>query len=99
MPPEYIGNVVFVTTKAALPIPLLGSPTTNFVDTALNICHSIFAIDDKVIKDKIKEVTKVDDIGRLAPGGHSPQFRHWLAHLWRASHTMDLIWERDWAER
>jgi hypothetical protein len=92
MSPEYIGNVVFVTTKAALPIPLLDSPAANLADTALNIRRSILAIDGKVIKDKIKAVTKVDDIGRLAPGGHSSQFRHLACTSWAGQPYYGLDW-------
>lgn len=89
---EYIGNFVFVTTKAALPIPLLDSPAANLADIALNIRHSILALDDKVIKDKIKAVTKVDDIGRLAPGGHSSQFRHLACTSWAGQSYYGLDW-------
>ena len=89
---EYIGNFVFVTTKAALPIHLLDSPAANLGDTAIMIRQSVLVIDDKVIKDKIKAVTKVDDIGRLAPGGHSSQFRHLACTSWAGQPYYGLDW-------
>jgi hypothetical protein len=92
MSPEYIGNLVFVTTRAALPIPLLDSAAASLANTALNIRQSILAIDDKAIKDKIKAVTKVDDIGRLAPGGHSSQFRHLACTSWAGQPYYGLDW-------
>lgn len=92
MSQEYIGNVLFVTTKAALPIALLDSTVENLADTALIIRQSILAIDDRNMKDKIKAVTKVDDIGRLAPGGHSSQFHHLACTSWAGQLYYGLDW-------
>ena len=87
---EYIGNVVFVTTKAAAPIPILHS--LSLADVALHIRQSVLAIDDKLIKDKIKAVNNVDDIGRLAPGGYSSQFRHLACTSWAGQPYYGLDW-------
>ena len=93
MSSEYIGNVVFVTTRSILPIPSLdSSAATDLAATALNIRASILAIDDAAIKDKIAAVTNVDDIGRLAPGGHSSQGRHLACTSWAGQPYYTLDW-------
>ncbi|TVY16574.1 Fumigaclavine B O-acetyltransferase easN [Lachnellula arida] len=93
MTSEYIGNVVFVTTRSILPIPLLDA--ANIADTALNIRASVLAINNEVIKDKIAAVMGVDDIGRLAPRGYSSQGRHLACTSWAGQPYYTLDWGRE----
>jgi hypothetical protein len=89
--PEYMGNVVFVS-KAALPIAALTSPTPNLADTASMIRNSIVAVDSKAIRDKIKAVSLVDDIARLAPGGYKSFGRNLGCTSWSQQPYYSLDW-------
>ena len=93
MSSEYIGNVVFVTTRSILPIPSLD--VANIADTALNIRESVLAINNEVIKDKIAAVMGVDDIGRLAPRGYSSQGRHLACTSWAGQLYYTLDWGKE----
>ncbi|TVY44307.1 Fumigaclavine B O-acetyltransferase [Lachnellula occidentalis] len=93
MTSEYIGNVVFVTTRSILSIPSLDA--ANIADTALNIRASVLAINDEVIKDKIAAVMGVDDIGRLAPGGYSSLGRHLACTSWAGQPYYTLDWGKE----
>jgi hypothetical protein len=92
LPAEYIGNVVFVTTKAILRLETLASPNASLPEVALSIRNSVLAVDNAAIKDKIKAAASIDDIGRLAPGGYSSQQRHFACTSWSGHAYYALDW-------
>ncbi|KAL2072960.1 hypothetical protein VTL71DRAFT_10284 [Oculimacula yallundae] len=87
---DYMGNVVFVS-KAFLTTEILAS-TTSIPTIASTLRKSVQEIDDKIIKDKIKAVASVDDIGRLAPGGYNSHGRHLGCTSWANQAYYSLGW-------
>ncbi|KAE8448462.1 hypothetical protein EG329_009527 [Mollisiaceae sp. DMI_Dod_QoI] len=87
---EYMGNVVFVS-KAAHSLDALTS-TSSLPDIASMIRKSVLEVDNKAIKDKIKAVSSVEDIGRLAPGGYNSFQRNVGCTSWANQAYYSLNW-------
>ncbi|CZR54540.1 related to trichothecene 3-O-acetyltransferase [Phialocephala subalpina] len=90
MSEEYMGNVVFVS-KAISGLDTLTS-SSDLADVASIIRKSVLEVDNKAIKDKVKAVASVDDIGRLAPGGYSSFGRNVGCTSWANQEYYSLDW-------
>ncbi|KAF8861992.1 hypothetical protein BDZ45DRAFT_617871 [Acephala macrosclerotiorum] len=90
MSDEYMGNVVFVS-KAISGLDALTS-SSELADLASIIRKSVLEVDNKAIKDKVKAVASVDDIGRLAPGGYNSFGRNVGCTSWANQAYYSLDW-------
>ncbi|XMA13605.1 hypothetical protein WAI453_006396 [Rhynchosporium graminicola] len=71
---EYMGNIVFVSKAFQTTDTLVA--TVNLSGIAATLRKSVQEIDDQAIKDKIKAVASVNDIGGLTPVGYNSHGRH-----------------------
>lgn len=91
LPAEHAGNAVFVAI-AALPLPALAAAAPALALPASTIRAAITAVDDRAIRAKIRAVTAVDDLGRLAPGGYSSAGRNLGCTSWVDQPYYALDW-------
>ncbi|CZT04294.1 related to trichothecene 3-O-acetyltransferase [Rhynchosporium agropyri] len=87
---EYMGNVVFVSKAFQTTDTLVA--TVNLSGIAATLQKSVQEIDDQAIKDKIKAVASVNDIGRLAPVGYNSHGRHLGCTSWASQSYYSLDW-------
>ena len=97
IPSDYMGNCVFIS-KAFLALSPSSSPPS-LSSTASTLRESILEVDSAAMQDKILAVSKVDDIGRLAPGGYNSHGRHLGCTSWAGQEYYSLDWGRMLGEK